>query len=155
MILLGNPYLLDDFSSACLVRRNFRLRPLLSLIRPFHILIIFIAIPFPRFTNELVVVPFGRRQVIIGELAIRLFQLALVLHPFSFGLIRMHGFRFLCEIALSPVRQYGEKTDSDVVRIAQLERINEGEPLGECCCIYQSYFNEENLSDIAFGCGSI
>jgi hypothetical protein len=66
----------------------------------------------------------------------------------------MHGFRFLCEVALSPVRQYGEKTDSDVVRIAQLERINEGEPLGEWCCIYQSYFNEENLSDIAFGCGS-
>jgi hypothetical protein len=47
-----------------------------------------------------------------------------------------------------------EETGSDVVRIAQLERINEGEPLGERCCIYQSYFNEENLSDIAFGCGS-
>jgi hypothetical protein len=76
MILLGNPYLLDDFSSACLVRRNFRLRSLLSLIRPFHVLTIFVAIPFPRFTNELVVVPFGRRQVIIGELAIWLFHFA-------------------------------------------------------------------------------
>ena len=61
-------------------------------------------------------------------------------HPFLFELIRMRGFRFLFEMALShcsdrsgrtihnlsPACQYGEKTDSDVVRIAQLGRINEG-----------------------------
>jgi hypothetical protein len=97
MILLGNPHLPDDFSSGCLVRRNFRLGPLLPLIHPFHVLILFIAMPFPNFAGELAVLPFGRRQVIIGALAMRLFQLALELQPFPFGLIHMYGFRFLCE----------------------------------------------------------
>lgn len=75
----------------------------------------------------------------------------------------MHGFRFLCEIALPhcsyrsgriihslPCSQYGEKIGSGLVTIAQLEIINEGSaPVGKRCGIYQRYFNEENQPDIA------
>jgi hypothetical protein len=113
VILLGNPYLFDGFPSAPLFLRGFRLRPLLPLVRPFHEFVLFLAIslpdqadtvttvPFLKHADNLVVAPFALLQVIIDKLAPLLFQVALKLHPFPFELIRMHGFRFLCEMAIS------------------------------------------------------
>jgi hypothetical protein len=86
--------------SARLFLRGFRLRPLISLVLPFHELILFIAIPFLDFADKLLVVPSDLLQVIIDELAILLFQFAFELHPFPLELIRIHGFLLLCEMAL-------------------------------------------------------
>ena len=41
----------------------------MPLVRPFHELVLFIAIPFLGFAEKLVVIPFDLRQVIIGKLA--------------------------------------------------------------------------------------
>ena len=73
------------------------------LVRPLHelILFLFIAIPFLDFAVIFVVVPFDLLQIVIGKLAILLFQFTFELHPFPFELIRVHGFLLLCEMALS------------------------------------------------------
>jgi len=49
------------------------------------------------------------------------------LHPYPFELIGIHGFLLLCKIALSsPILtdadDYGEKTGSGLVKIAQVAR---------------------------------
>ena len=82
---------------------------------------------------KLVVIPFDLLQVVIGKLAILLFQFTFELHPFSLELIRVHDASLLCEIAMSPCLyrsvpviskppsygHYGEKTGSGLVKIAQ------------------------------------
>src|SRR6476660_3333806 len=113
MTIFGNPYLLDDFPSARHVHRCFRLSSLLPLIRPFHEFVLVLAIsltdqagtvttvPFLNHVDNLLVGPLVFLQVMFHDLAPLLFQLALELHPSPFESIRMHGFRFLCEMDLS------------------------------------------------------
>ena len=45
----------------------------MPLVRPFHEIVLFIAIPFLDFAEKLVVIPFDLLQVVIGKLAILLF----------------------------------------------------------------------------------
>ena len=110
----------------------------MPLVRPFHEVILFIAIPFLGFADKLVVIAFDLLQVVVGKLAIFLFQLTFELHPFSLELIRVHDVSLLCEIAMPPCPyrsvpvickppsygHYGEKTDCGLVRIAHVARID-------------------------------
>jgi hypothetical protein len=131
----------DGFPLARLFPYGFRRRLLMPLVRPLHELSLFIAIPIPflDFADKSVVVPFDLLQVIIGKLAILLFQFAFELRPFPFELIRVHGFLLLCDEMVLPhcshrsgpvlptpldIDQYGEKTGSGLVKSAQAGRIN-------------------------------
>ena len=68
----------------------------MPLVRPLQELVLFIAIPFQSFAEKLVVIAFDLFQIILGELAVLLFQLAFELHPFPLELIRVHDVSFLC-----------------------------------------------------------
>ena len=86
-----------------------------------------LTVPFLELAENLVEASFDPLQVIIGKLAPPLFQFASELHPYPFELIGNHGFLLLCEIALSsPILtvadDYGEKTGSGLVKIAQVAR---------------------------------
>jgi hypothetical protein len=72
----------------------------MPLVRPLHEQILFIAIPFLNFTDELVVIAFDLLQVIIGELPPLLFGFTFELHPFPFELISVHEVFLLCEMAM-------------------------------------------------------
>jgi hypothetical protein len=78
----------------------FQLKQLLPLVRPLHEFVLFLTIPFLDFADKLLAVSSDPLQVIIGELAILLFQFAFELHPFPLELIRIHGFPLQGEMAL-------------------------------------------------------
>jgi len=107
----------------------------MPLVCPFHEVILFIAIPFLGFADELVVIALDLLQVVIRKLAIFLFQLTFELHPFSLELICVHDVLLLCKMSMSPSVSicplhllssihYGEKIGSVLVKIAQVIRIN-------------------------------
>src|SRR5215210_5464569 len=54
-------------------------------------------IPFLNFAYKSLVVPFNLLQIIIGELAPLLFQIAFEMGPFSFELLRIHCILLLYE----------------------------------------------------------
>ena len=62
----------------------------MPLVRPLHELVLFIAVPLLGFAEKRVVIPFDLLLVVIGKLAILLFQFTFELHPFPFELIRVH-----------------------------------------------------------------
>lgn len=76
----------------------------MPLVRPFRESILFVAVPFLGFAEKLFVIAFDLLQVVIGRLAIFLFEFPLKLHPFSLELlcIRNVFLLYLCILSACP-----------------------------------------------------
>ena len=72
--------------------------------RPIHQLMLLVAIPFLDLADKLVEAPVDLLQVIIGKLALRLFQVAFELHPSSPELISIHNIVLLSCRQSTPFR---------------------------------------------------
>ncbi len=102
----------------------------MPLVSPLHELIFLIAIPFLNFSDELLVIAFDLRQIVIGKFAILLFQFTLELFPLPLELICVHNVCLLHKMvmtlwAYAPLRiqaNSGNNPVGDLVKIAQWEQ---------------------------------
>jgi hypothetical protein len=102
----------------------------MPLVSPFHELIFLIAIPFLNFSDELLVIAFDLRQIVIGKFAILLFQFTLELFPLPLELICVHDVSLLHKMvmtlwAYAPLHMQansGKNPVGDLVKIAQWEQ---------------------------------
>jgi hypothetical protein len=122
------------------------LKQLLPLVRPLHEFVLFLTIPFLDFADKRLVVSSDPLQVIIGELAILLFQFAYELHPFPVELskfmdspsrVRWRCFSVRIDLARPPLSPPHPP-------VWREDRQRSGQD-----CIYRSKSNHENPSDIA------